>query len=153
MRCNPSAPPARLKTPLPPLSSSLLIYLPDVSLKQSHPFVWPVFPHLWLCFFFFVHHHLGDYSNQVINYTARQYFYAAQSQVQQSRRWQPGWVMLLLRPSVTCFNSSCNCFRLIVTYWALTESRDTLGHYACNKYKHPLTADSLTRLYLACPAS
>lgn len=61
--------------------------------------------------------------------------------------------MLLLRPSVTRCNSDCNCFRLILTYGALTESRDTPKHRASDKYKHPLAADSLTKLYLACPAS
>lgn len=60
--------------------------------------------------------------------------------------------MLLLRHSMTCCNSGCNCFRLTLTDEGLTESRDTAQHCACNKYKHPLTADCLTQLYLACPA-
>lgn len=60
--------------------------------------------------------------------------------------------MLLLRPSVTRCNSGCSCFRLFLTDGALTESRDTAQHCGCNKYKHPLTADSPTQLYLACPA-
>lgn len=61
--------------------------------------------------------------------------------------------MLLSRPSMTCCNSGCNCFRLILTDRDLTESRDIARHCASNKYKHPLAADSLTQLYLACPAN
>lgn len=49
-----------------------LIYLSSVSLRESHPIVWPFFAHLQLCFF--VHNQLGDYSNQVINYRARRFF-------------------------------------------------------------------------------
>lgn len=89
----------------------------------------------------------------MINYRARRYFCATHSQVPQSGRRQPGWAMFLLRLSVTRCNSGCNCFRLILTYRGLTVSRDTLKHWSSNKYKRPLIADSLTKLYLACPAS
>lgn len=139
------------QSPIPTTLLLPLIYLSSVFLKELHPIVWPSFAHLQLRFF--VHNQLGDYSNQVINYRAGRYFCATHSQVTQSGRRHPGWAMLLLRPSVTCCNSSCNCFRLILTYGALTERGDTLKHWASNKYKHPLIADSLTKLYLACPAS
>lgn len=138
------------QSPFPTTQLLPPIYLPSVSLKASHPIVWPFFAHLRLSFF--VHNQLGDYSNQVINYGAPRSFCATRFRVPQSGRRQPGWAMLLLRPSMTCCNSGCNCFRLILTDEALTESRDTAQHCACNKYKHPLTADSLTQLYLACPA-